>query len=366
MTRRSLAVLVLAATAASMSAQQQQESDIAKGLKNLTEMHRIASAIELRRTLAGTTQMRLPPDPWGTPYQVQETNSGYRIVSAGSDAKFDETVALTSEQFDGLEGDVVLEDGKLVRSNRNWLYARVGQHADASAALDELRQAEIDHAVMRIPAMRMLTGVKATAMAMQMVAAYIDEKKTPPPPELSKDAWGTPLRIDIREDGTYRIVSASADRQFDETSWGRPPAANTGEDIIFENGKITRQVSELEVMKTGKIRAAAIPQPPDESRAGTGRWLRVEEGITPPIPTQRVEPVYPNEYRRAHINGIVVLEIAVSETGTVEHVSVLKSLAAGLDMAAADAVRKWTFKPAMKDGKPVPALFNLTISFKLN
>ncbi|HEX2061152.1 MAG TPA: type II secretion system protein GspG, partial [Thermoanaerobaculia bacterium] len=286
-------MLLLAATAASVSAQQQpppQESDIAKGLKNLAEMHRIASAIELRRTLAGTTQMRLPPDPWGTPYQVQETTSGYRIVSAGSDGKFEETVALTSEQFDGLEGDVVLEDGKLVRSNRNWLYARIAQHPDAAAALDQLRQAEIDHAVMRIPAMKMLTGVKATAMAMQMVAAYIEEKKAAPPPELSKDAWGTPLRIEIREDGTYRIVSAAADRQFDETSWGRPPAANTGEDIIFEGGKITRIVSEAEVMKTGQIRAAAIPQPPDTSLAGTGRWLRLAEGITPPVPTQRVEP----------------------------------------------------------------------------
>ncbi|HYH09136.1 MAG TPA: energy transducer TonB [Thermoanaerobaculia bacterium] len=361
MIRSIAAVLCLAAVAPVSSA---QESDIAKGLKNLAEMHRIASAIELRRTLAGTTQMRLPPDPWGTPYDVQETTSGYRIVSAGSDLKFDEMVALTSEQFDGLEGDIVLEDGRLVRSNRNWLYSRIAGNADASPALEQLRQAEIDHAVMRIPAMKMLTGVKATAMAMQMVASYIDQNKTAPPPELSRDAWGTPLRIDLNPDGTYRIVSASADRKFDEESWTRPPAPNTGEDIIFENGKVTRQVNEAEVMRTGTIRAAAIPQPPDPSLEG-GRWLRVREGITAPVPVQRVEPVYPDEYRRAHVTGIVVLEVAISESGTIEDVSILKSLAPGLDMAAADAVRKWTFKPAMQDGKPVPVLFNLTINFKL-
>lgn len=362
MIRPIAAVLCLAAVAPVVSA---QETDVAKGLKNLAEMHRIASAIELRRTLAGTTQMRLPPDPWGTPYDVQETTSGYRIVSAGSDLKFDEMVALMSEQFDGLEGDVVLEDGKLVRSNRNWLYSRVAGDASAAAALETLRQAEIDHAIMRIPAMKMLTGVKATAMAMQMVAAYINENKAAPPPELSRDAWGTPLRIDMNPDGTYlRIVSAAADRKFDEESWGRPPAANTGEDIIFESGKVTRQVSESEVMKTGTLRAAAIPQPPDPSLEG-GRWLRVAEGVTPPVVVSRVEPAYPDEYRRAGVGGIVVMQVAISETGAIEDVSILKSLAPGLDMAAADAVRKWTFKPGMKDGKAVPVLFNLTINFKL-
>jgi TonB family protein len=360
MIRTIAAVLCLAAVSPAVA----QETEVAKGLKNLAEMHRIASAIELRRTLAGTTQMRLPPDPWGTHYDVQETATGYRIVSAGSDQKFDEMVALTSEQFDGLEGDVVLEDGKLVRSNRNWLYARVAGDASAATALEALRQAEIDHAIMRIPAMKMLTGVKATAMAMQMVASYIDQNKTAPPPELSRDAWGTPLRIDLHPDGTYRIVSASADRKFDEESWTRPPAANTGEDIIFENGKITRQVSEVEILKTGTLRAAAIPQPPDASLEG-GRWQRVTEGITPPQPVQRVEPAYPEEYRRAHVEGIVVLQVAISETGTIEDVSVLKSLAPGLDMAAADAVRRWKFKPATKDGNAVPVLFNLTINFKL-
>jgi TonB family protein len=60
-----------------------------------------------------------------------------------------------------------------------------------------------------------------------------------------------------------------------------------------------------------------------------------------------------------------VLEVAISETGAVENVAVIKSLAPGLDMAAVNAVRQWKFKPATRDGKPVPVLFNLTINFKL-
>lgn len=371
MIQRSLAVLALTAIVFSTSAQQTApapaaESDIAKGLKNLAEIHRIASTIELRRALAGTTLMRLLPDPWGNQYQVNETATGYRIVSAGADGRFDEVVALSSEQFEGLDGDVVLEDGRLVRSNRNWLYSRIATVPDAAAAIEQLRQAEIDHAMMRLPVMKMLTGVKATAIAMQAVGAYIETNKAVPPPELSNDAWGTPLKITLADDGTYRIVSAAADRQFNEATWSQPATPDPSEDIIFENGKLTRQISEADVMRKLQLRAATIPQPPDASMQGKGKWLKIEEGTTRPEPVKRVEPAYPEEYRRARVTGIVVLEVAISETGVVEHVSVLKSLAPGLDMAAADAVRQWTFKPATRDGKAVPVLFNLTIHFKLN
>ena len=44
----------------------------------------------------------------------------------------------------------------------------------------------------------------------------------------------------------------------------------------------------------------------------------------------------------------------------------LKGLSHGLDQAAVDAIRQWTFEPATIDGKPVPVIFNLTIRFKLD
>jgi TonB family protein len=362
MMRHAAAVLMLASVSFAVHA---DDAEIVKGLQNLSGVHRIANVLELRRTLAHSLPLQVPPDPWGTPYRISETPQGYRVVSAGSDKKFDDTVALTRQQFTGLEGDVVFEDGKLVRSNRNWLYAQVDPNGAAASALKELDQAEIDFLMMRAPVMRALIGAKATVNTMQAAGTYVQEKKAPPPAELANDAWGTPMRVTINEDGTYRIVSAAADRTFDEMSWSRPAEPDFNEDFIFENGTLTRYVDQRAALRSADLTGGAISQPPDPSLLGRGRWQRIEPPIQAPVVTSRVEPHYPDEYRRAGVSGIAILEAALSETGAVENVGVIKSIAPGLDMAAVEAVRQWKFQPATRDGKPVPVLFNLTINFKL-
>ena len=367
MMRHAAAVLALTSltVAPALLAQEVSDDELVKGLQNLTGVHRIANVLELRRTLAHSLPLQVPPDPWGTPYRISESPVGYRVVSAGSDKTFDENVALTRQQFQGLAGDVIFEDGKLVRSNRNWLYTRAQPNTAAASALQELNQTELDFVLMRVPVMRSLIGAKATVNTMQLAGNYVQEKHAAPPPELTNDAWGTPMRVTINEDGTYRIVSAAADRTFDETSWVRPASPDFNEDFIYENGKLTRYVDQSQALHTADITGIAVPQPPDASMAGKGKWLKIQAPIEAPVAVSRVEPVYPEDYRRARVAGLVVLETGISENGTVENVGVIKSLAPGLDMAAANAVKQWKFKPAMRDGKPVPVLYNLTINFKL-
>lgn len=341
------------------------DADIAKGLQNLETIHRLAGVVELRRSLPGTLPFEYPVDPWGNAYRVADAENGYRIVGAGSDGVFEEGNDNRSTQFSGTAADVVFESGRLIRSNRNWLYARVGESGAASgAALAALQRAEVDFAIMHVPAMQNLTGAKATAISMGLVAQYVETNKAAPAPELSLDAWGTPLRIILSDDGKYRIISAGADKAFDEASWTRAARADLNEDIIFENGKLTRSVPEEEVLREARS-VRPVPQPPDTSLQGTGRWLPLGEGIVRPEISKRVNPLYPEEYRRAGVEGIVVLEAAVSETGDVENVAIIKSLAPGLDVAAMNAVRQWLFKPATKDGQPVPVLFSVTINFRV-
>jgi TonB family protein len=363
MMKQAAAVLALSLSVAPVMLA--DEADIVKGLQNLSNVYRIANVLELRRTLANSLPVQVPIDPWGTRYRVNETPVGYRIVSAGSDAKFEETVALSRQQFTGLEGDVVFEDGHVIRSNRNWLYSQTAATGPAADALKELDQTEIDFVMMRAPIMQSLVGAKATVNTMKAAGVYVKENKAAPPVEFSYDAWGTPFRVTINEDGTYRIVSAAADRTFDETSWTRPANPDFAEDFIFENGTLIRYVNQESALRAANLAGSAVPQPPDASLAGRGRWVRIEPPIVAPVVATRVEPAYPDDYRRARVSGLVILEAAISETGTVEAVGVLKSLAPGLDMAAVNAVRQWKFKPATRDGKPVPVLFNLTINFKL-
>ena len=135
--KHAAAVLVLASASFVSFSASGDDADIVKGLQNLSSVHRIANVLELRRTLAHSLPLQVPPDPWGTPYKISETPAGYRVVSAGSDKKFDDTVALTRQQFSGLEGDIIFEDGKLIRSNRNWLYTRVSP--DSASARSSIR-----------------------------------------------------------------------------------------------------------------------------------------------------------------------------------------------------------------------------------
>jgi protein TonB len=63
---------------------------------------------------------------------------------------------------------------------------------------------------------------------------------------------------------------------------------------------------------------------------------------------------------------LVIVEAMINEQGGIDSVTVLKGLGHGLDEAAADAVRQWTFEPATMAGKPVPVIFNVTFSFRLS
>jgi len=51
--------------------------------------------------------------------------------------------------------------------------------------------------------------------------------------------------------------------------------------------------------------------------------------------------------------------------GMAKDIKVVKSLGYGLDEKAVEAVRKWRFEPAEKDGRPVAVQVNIEVSFRL-
>jgi protein TonB len=60
----------------------------------------------------------------------------------------------------------------------------------------------------------------------------------------------------------------------------------------------------------------------------------------------------------------VRLKVTVDRDGKVGSVSVARSLSKALDKQAADAVRKWKFEPAKKDGHPVAVLLLVEVNFR--
>jgi TonB family protein len=80
---------------------------------------------------------------------------------------------------------------------------------------------------------------------------------------------------------------------------------------------------------------------------------------------KKVEPVYPEEARKAGIEGLVVLEATIDTGGNVSKVKVLKGENESLNKAAADALKQWKYDPATLKGKPMPVNFTVTIKFSL-
>ena len=61
----------------------------------------------------------------------------------------------------------------------------------------------------------------------------------------------------------------------------------------------------------------------------------------------------------------MVLEIVVRSDGSVGNVRVRRTLGAGLEQKAIDAVRQWRFLPAKRHGTAVDVVVDVSVEFKL-
>lgn len=87
--------------------------------------------------------------------------------------------------------------------------------------------------------------------------------------------------------------------------------------------------------------------------------------VTPPKALHKVDAWYTREARLNGIQGTVLLEVAVDEMGRPETVSVLSPIGFGLDNRAIEAVRLWTFRPAMKGGVAVAGVTTVEVRFRI-
>jgi len=102
----------------------------------------------------------------------------------------------------------------------------------------------------------------------------------------------------------------------------------------------------------------------EEEKKGLQKEPAEASGTVEPRVIKKVNPVYPEEARKAGIEGTVLLEATTNEKGDVVKVQVLKSVPQ-LDQAAIDALRQWKYAPYLVEGKPTGIVFTVTIRFAL-
>ena len=102
----------------------------------------------------------------------------------------------------------------------------------------------------------------------------------------------------------------------------------------------------------------------DAVRDGAGP-PRLGPGITPPRLLSRREPEFSAAARSAKLQGAVVLQAEIGESGQIGHVAVIEPLGMGLDQKAVEALQTWKFSPAIRAAKPLAVLIVVEIHFRL-
>jgi len=153
-----------------------------------------------------------------------------------------------------------------------------------------------------------------------------------------------PLPSSLRHAGGRTIVIALL-LGTGYAAWAAQPDASQRAAPASQHDAVTRSGNQMGMR-------AAISREPDRSAVVVAR--------TPP-------PVYPADLAKQGITGRVMLIVDVAIDGSASAVKVDRS--AGderLDAAALQAARQWTFKPLVKDGKPVPSQVRVPIDFEVD
>ena len=107
--------------------------------------------------------------------------------------------------------------------------------------------------------------------------------------------------------------------------------------------------------------ATSIASPPP---AKNTEPFRVGGDIKPPARIFYQPPVYPTIAQTARVEGTVMLEATIDESGMIRDLRVVRSIPL-LDRAAIDAVSKWRYTPTRLNGAPVAVIMTVNVTFTL-
>jgi TonB family protein len=112
---------------------------------------------------------------------------------------------------------------------------------------------------------------------------------------------------------------------------------------------------------------AILKEPPEDviQEIEKGQLFQLRDGVTFPKALDMPSPEYSEAAQKAKLQGDVLLGVVVDTDGKPRSVWVVQTLGEGLDEKSVEAVRRWSFTPATKNGKPVPVLVNLAVPFRL-
>jgi protein TonB len=92
--------------------------------------------------------------------------------------------------------------------------------------------------------------------------------------------------------------------------------------------------------------------------------LNISQGVSQGLLIKKVQPVYPANALRMHVEGAVELQATIGKSGNIVTVKTLTGDLV-LARAAKEAVLQWKYKPYLLNGEPVEIQTQITVNFKL-
>ena len=83
------------------------------------------------------------------------------------------------------------------------------------------------------------------------------------------------------------------------------------------------------------------------------------------VPIFTPEAEFSDEARRQKYQGVCMISLIVDAHGNPQSLRLVRRLGMGLDEKAMEAVLRYRFKPAKKDGKPVAVRMTVEVNFRL-
>jgi TonB family protein len=95
-----------------------------------------------------------------------------------------------------------------------------------------------------------------------------------------------------------------------------------------------------------------------ENQGGRGAF-------TAPVLLVKTEPAYSEEARKGKVQGTVILVVEIDANGHPRDIRVRRPIGFGLEERAVEAVSRWRFRPAYRNGKPVSCSAEVEVNFRL-
>jgi protein TonB len=178
-----------------------------------------------------------------------------------------------------------------------------------------------------------------------------------PPPEPARAPDPTPKSVPHERPHARPAPTVAHAEPTPRTPPPPEPTATVGDSdtpvfgVTMESTSASGSGPALPVGNSGRPQAARAAAPAAKPLMPP---VPAYEVTTMPLPKGRCQGRYTEEAKAAAIEGTVVLDLVVDETGKVREVHVVSGLGHGLTEAAIAAIKDCRFSPGEKDGVAVP------------